>query len=1557
MKNIFSCVVCRAVAAAFIASSANAADKVWVGATSSLASEDSNWQDGAKPATGDNIVMAGAVDMTWDIDDVIVGDWTQDGYTGTVTFETGETDLTANGVVQTVHGVLVGNERILKIDGDLVLRTGSWAGKDNPKFSTNNNAKEPAMTSGRGIYRLIVDVAGSAEIGADAAISVVGKGFRYTQSRWGTFSNSGAGGSHGGCGHSSYSLGIGESGHAPRHCYGSIRCPVTIGSCGGDYAHLQTLPGGAIRLKVGGLLTLDGKLDANAVSEFRTGQTSSRAVGSGGSVWVTAAGISGTGTVSANGWRGTNFGPSGGGRISICLTGEGAGFSDFSTENITAYGGYDSESKHGSAGTIYLETPDNKADGGELWVKGGYTCTLNAAGRYGTELWTGLDEDDFAFSKIVLANNVSLRVSSGLTISARGMDGENSAYNQMRLYNDNFALTGTEPVRNVNVTVCTSGTVIGSPLYLGEGARFLPNFATTVNGDVTLTDGANITHWENGSSDNNYRVNLRVAGDMSIDAASSVNVSGKGYTMAVGPGKPGISNCASGHGGMPGNPGVTSVCYGSFKEPTMLGSGSSHTTGGGAVDLVVDGTLTVNGSISARGSNQVLYPSAGGSVRIKAGRIAGSGSILANGGDSNGNNSYSSGGGRIAVTVNDDGAKVSDFTGSITAYGGKSKNFTTPIGGAGTIYLRDAGQDADSGMLIIDNGRCKTSGMKTVLSGAMSDETVGTVVITNNAQLLIENNRTLAVKGDWTALGCSAASIGAAASGTNAAGKVIFAGAGTSVISGTNFFTDVACTSPGKTLRFGTHDTLTRIDGEMTLAGGQGNPVTLCSIVPGTRWALNVAGASNVSFADVSDSDAGSGKTVTATDSTDGGNNANWTFIAAIRPGAAIAWKTTAASSDWADASNWEDENGDERVPVETDFVTVPSGCANGPVLPGATTLAGLTVAAGAAIGFGGFDLTVTESLTAAGTLNFSGTETLRLQGDADLTGAAMSMAPAQVMICGEETQTVDFAGLAFSKVTLANGSGGTAAKLTGGFTAKRLYCEQNDLTRTYLFEAGKTVTVTGELRLMGADGDNAMLTLASTTEGAKWSIASMGVATVSGVNVSDSNAASGNDIYVRAPSSGLGCDAGWVFNVATSVWTGGGDDNLFTNAANWAGGTAPGEDCIVYVNSSAGISVGDGDGVRALALVIEDGGSATFSGSGKLILGDSLQITGGGTLTADVPIEVVNDVILFSGAKMTCSANGSWDGTTDPASLDYNRVILNAGGNMIVESGAVIDVSGKGFADEHGPGSAKGGGYAGWGFRNGPPGASYGSVFSPMSLGSSGWDDRAGGAVRLAIGGILTLDGGVKANGTDYRQSGMKSYKGSGGSVYITCATLTGSGVIEARGGNFSNDYPGSGGRISVVQSLAADFSAWTGSMTAFGGRSSTDGSKPTAPCGTVFTKSAGANGTILFDNDNGVYGTTSLDQYGYGYGYTDIVSTNYTTDVKSDFAGVTLRLRRGTSVNLLHDLKVKDIEMLSANTQLRLNGNKLKVAARKHELQGSVVEDGGSIEWYTPGMTIIIR
>ena len=86
------------------------------------------------------------------------------------------------------------------------------------------------------------------------------------------------------------------------------------------------------------------------------------------------------------------------------------------------------------------------------------------------------------------------------------------------------------------------------------------------------------------------------------------------------------------------------------------------------------------------------------------------------------------------------------------------------------------------------------------------------------------------------------------------------------------------------------------------------------------------------------------------------------------------------------------------------------------------------------------------------------------------------------------------------------------------------------------------------------------------------------------------------------------------------------------------------------------------------------------------------------------------------------------------------------------------------------------------------------GGFMKGNSLGNGYTDEDAahgGGAVKIDATGTVTVDGTVSANGRGTRESrGLQvAYRmqnaGSGGSVFITCATIAGSGAISANGGD----------------------------------------------------------------------------------------------------------------------------------------------------------------------------
>jgi hypothetical protein len=122
---------------------------------------------------------------------------------------------------------------------------------------------------------------------------------------------SGSGGGYGGAG------GAGISGIPGGPANGTADQPFDRGSRGGVFTVVNDVSqgGGAIRLRVGGTLSLNGVLSANGAAALVEGDGG----GAGGGIWVTARRLDGTGLIMANGGPGepTEGGGGGGGRVAI----------------------------------------------------------------------------------------------------------------------------------------------------------------------------------------------------------------------------------------------------------------------------------------------------------------------------------------------------------------------------------------------------------------------------------------------------------------------------------------------------------------------------------------------------------------------------------------------------------------------------------------------------------------------------------------------------------------------------------------------------------------------------------------------------------------------------------------------------------------------------------------------------------------------------------------------------------------------------------------------------------------------------------------------------------------------------------------------------------------------------------------------------------------------------------------------------------------------------------------------------------------------------------------
>ncbi|MCG3121720.1 MAG: hypothetical protein GIKADHBN_00090 [Phycisphaerales bacterium] len=465
---------------------------------------------------------------------------------------------------------------------------------------------------------------GDATITSDASLSVTGLGYTGGQGPGAGASTlyCGAGAGYGGEGGAA----VDNTGCGP--AYGSLVNPVHLGSGGGNssyYGSTGGAGGGAMRVSIGGTLTVDGSILADGVSGG-----SNTGGGSGGSLWITCDTLAGSGSITANGGAGNSGGSGGGGgRIAVeYATNAFAG-------QIQALGRTGHAS--GGAGTIWLQPENGRA----TWI----------------------------------VNN------SGLAGAMTPITG------QMSLDADLW-VQGASSFGN---KTAGQGTVL------------------TLSGDVWVESGS--TFWLNDGM-------LQTGGGLTLQPGTLLTVSGLGYGSGSGTGAGSLGLYSAGGGGFGGDGGNSGqgpsggVAYGSFTEPTELGSGggfssyygSSGGAGGGSTRLQIGGALNLGGTISANGTNGGTGAGggSGGSIWITCDTFAGSGTITANGGAGHAS-AGGGGGGRVAVEYG-----TSNFTGQLTAFGGSGHMY----GGAGSIWLQPGSGLAS---LFIDNNMVE--GAMTSISG------------------------------------------------------------------------------------------------------------------------------------------------------------------------------------------------------------------------------------------------------------------------------------------------------------------------------------------------------------------------------------------------------------------------------------------------------------------------------------------------------------------------------------------------------------------------------------------------------------------------------------------------------------------------------------------------------------------------------------------------------------------------------------------------------------------------------------------------------------------------
>lgn len=675
-------------------------DNYWMGVSATdgkcLASTAANWSAGHAPLATENVFFDGAyssADCEWDADaTATVASWTmQNGYAGTVTVDTvfpGKGDF-----------------QCLTVTGAMTVNAGSVMHPQSRTMAENHNAEWDWLGDllANETYRLRLDV-GSLAVGADGLLDAKGKGYLATHD------SARVNASHGG-----------RISDASPRCYGDPKEPIHIGlpdRPAGNY--YNGVGGGAIYVTSAGAVVVDGIVRADSAG--RDYGNNNHACGAAGSVYIQAASVSGTGTISAYGpgsadgnYKGT------GGRVAI-VTERPVDRSTFASINADSArrNAQDYIAKRfGGSGTVFFR--DATMTHGVLVVASAET-TYEAVPR---DHRTDVSADgDWTFDRVELGGNVQLAVPAGTTLTLPGWNCVTAPGNASGTPSGLFYEGGT--------------LAFGSAADVTLAGRwhFAPVSNYVFNANVALADGAAIGFggkYTQTLANNAYptdvdMIHCTVNGDLTVPAGCAVNASRAGAMLDSNHVPAGYPQGA--FGGRRSNAGNT---FGSVFRPRTVPHGQSNSYGhqvpGGAVELVVTGTLTLGGTVETSGytgTDGLASQMGGGAIDLAAGRLVGDGTITA-GAVRNGQP-----GGRIAIRLTDAGATLDDFDGTIDC----ATMGAGSIGSCGSVYIQTAADGEGRGTIVLDdNGVTCTTYTPICATGYAADD----VADFRHASLVVRN--------------------------------------------------------------------------------------------------------------------------------------------------------------------------------------------------------------------------------------------------------------------------------------------------------------------------------------------------------------------------------------------------------------------------------------------------------------------------------------------------------------------------------------------------------------------------------------------------------------------------------------------------------------------------------------------------------------------------------------------------------------------------------------------------------------------------------------------------
>jgi hypothetical protein len=599
--------------------------------------------------------------------------------------------------------------------------------------------------------KIRLNVAGRLTIEAGARLDVTGLG--YAGGKAGspnggapagiTGAGPDAGGSHGGPG-APWNASSGPAGPT----FDSVYVPWQSGGGGAldDDNSGDGQAGGGIIEVIAGELVLNGEIRARGFDDSDAGRTA----GAGGTVWIDAGTLSGTGLIDASGGYARSCtvsrdtGAGGGGRVSLWAD-QITGFNPVSQVRVWGGSFYDCSSnvwRYAGPGTTYVR--DAVATWGKLIVDNGEeasgadrvgpstelprlgTGAVSAVEVAGADLWVstasgfkaqwlgagmvlldaaGAEIGTYPVARLDAAGRALLPGASGAAAAAawRG----DYRFDKVELWRGSGLIVRDRPI-------------VGD-LQTDGLARLFGNYEATT---MTVKTGSVVTAPEG------ERIHLNVADRLTIETNARLDVTGIGYAggkagAATGGAPQGVAGAGLDAGGSHGGFGLpwnlsnntVGAVFDSVYLPFLSGGGggldddnSGDGQAGGGVIEITAGELVLNGEIRARGmddSDLGRTAGAGGSVWIDAGLLSGSGLIDASGGYARSctvsRDTGAGGGGRVALWADD----VTGFNpvSQVRAWGGTFYDCSWNIqryAGPGTVFVRNAA--ATAGKLVVDSG-------------------------------------------------------------------------------------------------------------------------------------------------------------------------------------------------------------------------------------------------------------------------------------------------------------------------------------------------------------------------------------------------------------------------------------------------------------------------------------------------------------------------------------------------------------------------------------------------------------------------------------------------------------------------------------------------------------------------------------------------------------------------------------------------------------------------------------------------------------------------------------